>query len=228
MPKAGKRPIKDAENLTDKQRAFISNLTDTNASTFADVVKSMIAAGYKHGREPRVTAINLLANKNILSGLLSNVQAISRTCLIRQETAKERIWQELELCLSDCKTSADMTNRIRVIELMGKFHQLWSDKTTVNIIETRELSDERRSFLRRIASTIVMESCLLPAGDGIISPGPLQDGIIGDKPLPEVEPTIDIETQDVVGVCDDAQTITDDDTVSRDTIDYNDSNGNGL
>jgi hypothetical protein len=111
----------------------------------------MQTAGYKHGNSPKLTAINLLANQNILTAILTGVQKAQKYGLIRQETAKEKIWNELEDALSECKTSGDMTNRLRVIELMGKFHQLWSDKVTISVESYEKMTSEHLAELRELS-----------------------------------------------------------------------------
>ena len=152
MPgKPGKKPIKPYEKLSEKQKAFIDNLMNEGSETFGDIVSSLIASGYKYGKEPRSIALRLLANRNVLNALLTRANALSKASIIRQETAKERIWRELEEALVDCKAAKDMTNRIRVIELMGKYHDLWSNKLTVTIDESPALSAEDRKYLAELS-----------------------------------------------------------------------------
>jgi phage terminase small subunit len=139
------------KELTEKQQLFITCLLDTKSDTFANTVKSLQKAGYKHGRSPEATAIRLLANQNILQSLLLSVHKTCQISLIRAESAKERIWQELEEALLECKTSGDMTNRLRVIELMGKFHQLWSDKVTISVESYEKMTTEHLAELRELS-----------------------------------------------------------------------------
>jgi phage terminase small subunit len=139
------------KELTEKQQLFITCLLDTKSDTFANTVKSLQKAGYKHGRSPEATAIRLLANQNILQSLLLSVHKTGQISLIRAESAKERIWQELEEALAECKTSGDMTNRLRVIELMGKFHQLWSDKVTISVESYEKMTSEHLAELRELS-----------------------------------------------------------------------------
>jgi phage terminase small subunit len=139
------------KELTEKQKKFVECLTNTKSETFSNIVKSMQTAGYKHGNSPKLTAINLLANQNILTAILTGVQKAQKYGLIRQETAKEKIWNELEDALAECKTSGDMTNRLRVIELMGKFHQLWSDKVTISVESYEKMTSEHLAELRELS-----------------------------------------------------------------------------
>jgi phage terminase small subunit len=154
------------KELTEKQRLFITHLSDHTSKTFANITRSLQAAGYKHGKSPEATAIRLLANKRVLEGLIKGVVKTSNVTLIRQESAKERIWQELEEALSECKTSGDMTNRLRVIELMGKFHQLWSDKVTISVETYEKMSEEHMhellelSKLRHLRSGSIVDAQL--------------------------------------------------------------------
>jgi hypothetical protein len=144
-------PQGQPKELTEKQRLFITHLSDHTSKTFANITKSLQAAGYKHGKSPEATAIRLLANRRVLEGLIKGVVKTSNVTLIRQESAKERIWQELEEALSECKSSGDMTNRLRVIELMGKFHQLWSDKVTISVESYEKMTTEHLAELRELS-----------------------------------------------------------------------------
>jgi hypothetical protein len=146
-----KKPRKDLNELTEKQQLFVNNLTNPTSKTFSNLVTSLQSAGYKHGNNPKALAVRLLANQNILDGLLKHVNKLAASCVIRQESAKERIWQELEEALSECKTSGDMTNRLRVIELMGKFHQLWSDKVTISVETYEKMSEEHMTELLELS-----------------------------------------------------------------------------
>lgn len=181
--KPGKKPIKSPDKLTEKQQSFVNNLMNEGSETFADIVKSLIASGYKHGREPKITAVNLLANRNILNALLLRANALNKTSIIRAESAKERIWQELEEALSDCKTAGDMTNRIRVIELMGKYHDLWQNKLTVSIESCPVLSAEDRKYLAELSrlhlasgTPKLIDACFSPVSEPIGAQDVVGDG----------------------------------------------------
>jgi phage terminase small subunit len=167
----GRRRAYTPKELTEKQKMFVEKLTDTKSDTFANIVKAMQTAGYKHGNSPRLTAINLLANQNILTAILTGVQKAQKYGLIRQETAKEKIWNELEEALIECKPRekqsetgeivtipGDMTNRLRVIELMGKFHQLWSDKVTISVETYEKMTSEHLAELRELSKLRLLGS----------------------------------------------------------------------
>jgi hypothetical protein len=144
--------------ITEKQQAFISHLTDNTSSSYANITKSLQAAGYKHGRNPEATAIRLLANRRVLAELIKRTGKAAQSSLIRAESAKERIWQELEEALIVCKSSSDMTNRLRVIELMGKFHQLWSDKVTISVETYEKMTSEHLAELRELSKLRLLGS----------------------------------------------------------------------
>jgi hypothetical protein len=170
--------------ITEKQQAFISHLTDNTSSSYANITKSLQAAGYKHGRNPEATAIRLLANRRVLAELIKRTGKAAQSSLIRAESAKERIWQELEEALIVCKSSNDMTNRLRVIELMGKFHQLWSDKVTISVETYEKMSTEHMAELRELSKLRLLGSNAEP--------------IQACFETVSCE-TLDIETQDIVG-----------------------------
>jgi hypothetical protein len=183
--------------ITEKQQAFIAHLTDNTSSSYANITKSLQAAGYKHGRNPEATAIRLLANRRVLAELIKRTGKAAQSSLIRAESAKERIWQELEDALIVCKSSSDMTNRLRVIELMGKFHQLWSDKVTISVETYEKMSTEHMAELRELSKLRLLGSNAEP--------------IQACFETVSCE-TLDIETQDIVG--DDDKT----DNTSIDTV----------
>jgi hypothetical protein len=198
------------KELTEKQQLFITNLTDIKSDTFANIVKSMQNAGFKHGRSPEATAIRLLANRYVLKGLIEHTSKIRESSLIRAESAKERIWQELEEALTECKTSGDMTNRLRVIELMGKFHQLWSDKVTISVESYEKMTSEHLAELRElsklrllgngpITEAVLNAPRLIESGD---NSGPDNQGGIDTALLqcPSMPFTEQESIQDVAGV----------------------------
>lgn len=208
MPGQGRKYT--PRELTAKQQLFIDCLTNTKSDTFADITKSMQTAGYKHGSNPKITAVNLLANQNILQSLLLGIHKTQQISIIRQETAKERIWRELEEALTECKTASDMTNRLRVIDMMGKYHDLWSNKLTVCVEQSTVLSVEDRKYLAELSrlhlasgTPQLIEACFSAVNS-------------------------DIDVQDAV--CDSIGTpaISDNDTDNTDTIDCNNSNDNEL
>lgn len=145
---------KDEQTLTNKQRQFIELLTDEKGDCFLSPVKAMEQSGYKSGGksgDKKQIAARVLSSKTILYHLLQTSKERRLIADIRQETAKERIWRELEAALTDCKAGNDMTNRLRVIDMMGKFHQLWSDKNVVSIEVSRQLSDSYLKELRELS-----------------------------------------------------------------------------
>ena len=120
-----------------------------------------------------------------------------------------------------------MTNRLRVIELMGKFHQLWSDKVTISVESYEKMSTEHLSELRELSQLRLL-------GNGRVIGAEFNTPAAGagdDHPLlPDCfgPVSMDMEPQDVVGADCNDQTISDDATVSRGTIDCNDSIDNDL
>jgi hypothetical protein len=117
-----------------------------------------------------------------------------------------------------------MTNRIRVIELMGKFHQLWSDKVTISVETYEKMSEEHMhellelSKLRHLRSGSVIDAEL---SDSAESNQPLLQGCseaIAD----------DAGIQDAGGEDGDSQDISDNSTVSHETLNDNNSNDNDL
>jgi hypothetical protein len=157
---------------------------------------------------------------------------------MRQESAKQRIWGELEEALSECKTSGDMTNRLRVIELMGKFHQLWSDKVTISVETYEKMSEEHMhellelSKLRHLRSGCVIDDQLTEPASTTIddNTGPVDCHGIDTMLLQGQSDAIadDAGIPDVAGDSSDSQVISDNDTVSHETLNDNNSNNNDL
>jgi hypothetical protein len=221
-----KKPRKDLNELTEKQQLFINNLTNPTSKTFSNLVTSLQSAGYKHGNNPKALAVRLLANQNILDGMLKHVNKLAATTIIRQESAKERIWQELEEALSECKSSGDMTNRLRVIELMGKFHQLWSDKVTISVESYEKMTTEHLAELRELSKLRLLGNGPITEAALIEPESTESDDNTGPVETDGVDPAIlqgysrpvpyDNDIQDVVG--DDKNTNnTSIDTVHNDT-----------
>jgi hypothetical protein len=217
MPELRRKPRKDLKELTEKQQKFINNLTNPCSGHFANLTTSLQDAGYKHGRNPKALAVRLLANQNILEGMLTHVNKLAASTIIRAETAKEKIWIELESALNDCKSTGDMTNRIRVIELMGKFHQLWSDKVTISVESYEKMSAEHLAELRELSQLRLL-------GNGSIMPATFDipaSATIDDNISPDLQPGIgtdllhdcfwpvscETHTQDTGGADNTAQTI---------------------
>jgi hypothetical protein len=168
MPKGHyKRPKRKAyppKLITEKSQKFVKYITSENTETYFNPVKSLAAAGYNVKGNPYYTIGRLLCNNNILNGLQTALHKTSVLTEIKGITAKERIWSELEAALIECKPReiqgkdgeteripGDMTNRLRVIELMGKFHQLWSDKVTISVESYEKMTSEHLAELRELS-----------------------------------------------------------------------------
>jgi hypothetical protein len=148
---------------TEKSQKFVKYITSENTETYFNPVKSLAAAGYNVKGNPYYTIGRLLCNQNILNGLQTALHKSTVLTEIKGITAKERIWNELEAALIECKPReieingeteripGDMTNRLRVIELMGKFHQLWSDKVTISVESYEKMTSEHLAELRELS-----------------------------------------------------------------------------
>jgi hypothetical protein len=199
MPAKGtrKKIAETLDDLTIPQRTFVTNLTDVTSPTFGNFTEAFLTTGLKHGRSTEATAIRMLANKNVLNVLCNHVELNRKEAAIRQETAKERIWRELEHLLTSCKIHTDHTNWAKAIELMGKFHQLWSDKVTISVETYEKMSTEHMAELRELSKLRLLGS----------NAEPIQACFETVS-----RETLDIETQDIVG--DDDKT----DNTSIDTV----------
>jgi phage terminase small subunit len=148
---------------TEKSQKFVEYITKENTETYFNPIKSLIAAGYSQKQNAYYTIGRLLCNNNILNGLQTALHKNTVLTEIKGITAKERIWNELEAALIECKPReielngeivrlpGDMTNRLRVIELMGKFHQLWSDKVTISVESYEKMTSEHLAELRELS-----------------------------------------------------------------------------
>jgi len=242
MPKGHyKRPKRKAyppKLITEKSQKFVEYITTEKTETYFNPIKSLSAAGYSVKGNPYYTIGRLLCNNNILDGLSKALHKNTVLTEIKGITAKERIWSELESALVECKPwekqsedgqttttiPGDMTNRIRVIELMGKFHQLWSDKVTISVETYEKMSEEHMhellelSKLRHLRSSSVVEAEFAEPGS---SDSRLLQGYS--------EPILDgMSIQDTVGIDYGSQAITDNEPVFPVSTDDNDSNDNDL
>jgi hypothetical protein len=153
MPAKGtrKKLAQTIDDLTVAQRTFVTNLTTVTSPTFGNLTQTFISTGLKYGQKPEASAMRLLANKNVVNVLCNWVDTKQKTSLAVSEINKEYVLQELRLALIDCKSTRDMTNRIRVLELFGKYLDLWSNKLTVSIEQSPVLSVEDRKYLAELS-----------------------------------------------------------------------------
>lgn len=176
MPAKGtkKKLAQKPEDLTEAQRLFYLNLTDVKSPTFGNLTETFKTTGLKHGRKPEASAMRMLANRNVLNVLCNWVNTKQQNAFLTQEINKEYVLKELRDALGDCKKAADMTNRIRVLELFGKYLDLWSNKLTVSIEQSPVLSDEDRKYLAELSrlhlargTQQLIEACFQPNSEQI-------------------------------------------------------------
>jgi hypothetical protein len=99
-----------------KQRKFVANyiLQGGNGT------KAVFAAGYVQGyNSARVTACRLLAKANVMSEIESHVQ--------KSRLNADQVIEELS-GIAQVKTEIDGNQRLKALELLGKFHKLFVDK----------------------------------------------------------------------------------------------------
>jgi hypothetical protein len=138
-------------DLTIPQRTFVTNITDPTTATFANFTQAFLSTGLKYGKNPSNQAIRMLANRNVLNVLCNWVNTKQENATVSAEINKEYVLQELREALIDCKSTGDMTNRIRVLELFGKYLDIWSNKLTVSIEQSPVLSVEDRKYLAELS-----------------------------------------------------------------------------
>jgi hypothetical protein len=153
MPAKGtrKKLAQTIDDLTVAQRTFVTNLTDVKSPTFGNLTQTFVSTGLKYGRCPDTSAMRLLANKNVLNVLCNWIDKKQNNAFAISEINKEYVLQELREALGDCKSAGDMTNRIRVLELFGKYLDIWSNKLTVSIEQSPVLSVEDRKYLAELS-----------------------------------------------------------------------------
>jgi hypothetical protein len=186
MPAKGtrKKLAQTIDDLTVAQRTFVTNLTTVTSPTFGNLTQTFISTGLKYGRCPDTSAMRLLANKNILNVLCNWIDTKQNNAFAISEINKEYVLQELRLALIDCKSTQDMTNRIRVLELFGKYLDLWSNKLTVSIEQSPVLSVEDRKYLAELSrlhlatgTPQLIEACFNP----VTSDNDTQDTVGSDN-----------------------------------------------
>jgi len=184
--------------IPEMQKRFVDALLDFESPTLGNLVESMRLAGYKMDemKFPETNAAKLLCKKTVLKLAIDKMHRVQDIQSVRNLSAKERIWFELEELLRSCKLAKDHTNWAKAIDLMGKFHQLWSEKQVFSVEIVREMSAEYRKELEEIAKARLLAA-------------PTIEAILEADKAPQV-----IDTQYLVGASDNQnnnQRVTEDD-----------------
>lgn len=151
--------------IADMQKRFVDALLDPESPTLGNLVESMKGAGYKveNIQRPETKAAKLLCTKSVLKIAVNKMQRVQDIQSVRDLSAKERIWFELEELLKSCKDAKDHTNWAKAIDLMGKFHQLWTERQSFSVEIVREMSVEYRKELEIIAQARLLAAPMIEA-----------------------------------------------------------------
>jgi hypothetical protein len=151
--------------IPEMQKRFVDALLDFESPTLGNLVESMKAAGYHLDNfcKPETRAARLLCKKTVLKLAIEKMHRVQDIQSVRNLSAKERIWFELEGLLKSCKEAKDHASWAKAIDLMGKFHQLWSEKQVFSVEIVREMSAEYRKELEEIAKARLLAAPTIEA-----------------------------------------------------------------
>ncbi len=135
-----------------KQRKFVANyiLLAGNGS------RAVLAAGYKQTYgSARVTSHRLLTKANVMSEIESHVR--------KSKMSADQVIEELS-DIAQVNTPIEATQKVKALELLGKFHKLFVDKieqtstvTTIDPISIQRSIDKIASKTNQPKSIIAQE-----------------------------------------------------------------------
>ena len=133
----------EKHKLTYKQQRFIENYT-TNGG---NATKAARDAGYK-GND---TTIRSVGRENLTKPHVKTaIDAITQRKHENNEEKVRRILNKLESIAYDAQ--ARKSDALKAMELLGKYHAIWSEKRIIeNIDRQRELDDQEKAEAKRIA-----------------------------------------------------------------------------
>jgi hypothetical protein len=143
--------------LTEKQQAFVTNLTDPTVntdpktSTLHKLVPAMLRAGFKTGHKPEATAVRLLANKKVLKAVLAGVSHSAEMIDIRAEMTREMFQKELYQFLNWAKKREDGPAWKGALELFGKFMSYLTERHLITTERAEEMTDEQARELLELS-----------------------------------------------------------------------------
>lgn len=129
-------PSAQPKKLTTRQELFIAAYLGEAKGNATEAAR---IAGYKH---PRQQGSRLLANADIAARVAETVEAAGVTAeAILAELADVGFadWREfVEILARDksgrpVKTRMDLANKVKALELLGKHHQLFTDKQQIDV-----------------------------------------------------------------------------------------------
>ena len=129
--------------LTYKQQRFIEHYT-TNGG---NATKAARDAGYKGNEYSlRVIGCQNLTKLNVKTA----IDAITQRKQESNEAKIQRILNKLESIAYDAQ--ARKSDALKAMELLGKYHAIWSEKRIIeNIDRQRELDEQEQAEAKRIA-----------------------------------------------------------------------------
>jgi len=147
--------------LTPKQRRFVEFYANPKSETYAQGIKSYIAAGYRKGSSNAQAASRLLSTAKIVKELSRYTPDSLNISLIKRDISKDYALSKLQQTYDNAEEKGDTTNQVACVRLMMQYNGLLSERVVIDIKDSRQLEDNHRAEAKRIAS-IITSSVDLP------------------------------------------------------------------